>query len=236
MSTGRAALSQVPEPAPTPPGPDHEHGQRSRSSWPVTLLPAVAATLLLGLMLATPTIVDHLRSTVWPALLLPVILATLAARLVFEAIDGSAAGRRLHAPAAASGAAIGTAVMIGATLILGLRSAVAVELATFGLACVTLAGAGLLRDLEIRVGQALRRVYFVGAGASLAELRRELDQNPEGRLVGAIGPNPPLTPEQIADGVRRSRATVLVLDRHAAHEPAAVTAATALSTRRGPSS
>ena len=230
MSTDRAALSQVPGPAPTPPGPDHEQGPRSRSSWPVTRLPAVAATLLLGLLLATPTIVDHLHSTVWPALLLPVILATLAARLVFEAIDGSAAGRRLHAPAAASGAAIGTVVMIGATLILGLRSAVAVELATFGLACVALAGAGLLRDLEIRVGQALRRVYFVGAGASLAELRRELDQNAEGRLVGAIGPNPPLTPEQIADGVRRSRATVLVLDRHAAHEPAAVAAATALAT------
>ena len=229
MSTDRAALSQVPEPTPRLPTHDHDHGQRGRTSWPVTRLAAVVATVLLGLMLAAPAIVEHLNSTVWPALLLPAILATLAARLVFEAIDVGLAGRGMHAPAAAAGAAVGTVVMIGATLVLGLRSAVAVELATFGLTSITLAGAGLVRDLEIRVGQALRRVYFVGAGSSLAELRRELDHNPEGRLVGAIGPNAPLTPEQIAAAVRRNRATVLVLDRHAAHDAAAVAAATVLA-------
>ncbi len=231
MSTDRAPLSPVSQPVgPEPSLPADKRGDRSRSSWPVTRLPAAGATLIVGLALATPMILDHIRSTVWLALLLPAILATLSARLVFEAIDGSSARRPLHAPGAACGGAVGTVVMIGATLILGLDSAVAVELATFGLAAVTLACAGLVRDVEIRVGKALRRVYFVGATASLGELRRELNHNPEARLVGAIGPKSQLAPEQMAAEVRRNRATALVLDRHAAHEPAAVAAATALAT------
>ncbi len=230
MSIDRGALSQVPEPpAPDHPGAGDDRAHRSRSSWPVTRLPAAGATLLLGLMLAAPVILDHISSTVWPALLLPAVLATLAARLVFEAIDGGAAGRAFHLASAVCGAALGAAVMLGATLILGLPAALTVELITFALATLALIGAGLVRDLEIRVRLALRRVYFVGAAASLSELRRELINNPEASLIGSSATHSPLTPEQLANDVRRDRATVLVLDRHAAHAPAVVTAATALA-------
>jgi hypothetical protein len=128
-------------------------------------------TVVLGLAVAAPAVVHDIGSTLWPALLLPALLATLAARLVFESIDGAVAwrGPHVHLLAAAAGAAIGTIVMVGATLILGLGASSAVELLPLGLGALALISAGLVRDLEIRMRLALRRVYFAGrqpAGAA----------------------------------------------------------------------
>jgi exopolysaccharide biosynthesis polyprenyl glycosylphosphotransferase len=196
----------------------------------VTRLAAASMTLLLGLAVAAPAVSHDLGSKLWPALLLPALLATLAARLVFESIDGSLAGHRVrqHLPAAAGGAAIGTVVMTAATLILGLKAAAPVVLLPFGLAALALVFAGSVRDLEIRMRLALRRVYFAGSPESLRELQHELVRSSEASLVGSAGAHSPLTAGALTEAMRRAHPTVLVLDRDAAHAPAIVAAAEAV--------
>jgi len=222
----------VPVPAPGDPRPGHseERGYRSRSSWPVTHSDSVGMTVVLGLAVAGPALAHALGSDLWPALMLPALLATLAARLVFESIDGALArpAGRAHLIAAAAGAEVGTLVMAAAALILGIQPAAVAELAPLVLALLALVSAGLVRDIEIRVRLALRRVYFAGSTDSVRELQRELVRSPEASLVGAVGVHSPVAADALADTIRSSRATVLVLDRDAAHAPAIVTAATAL--------
>ncbi|MDE3134150.1 MAG: exopolysaccharide biosynthesis polyprenyl glycosylphosphotransferase, partial [Acidobacteriota bacterium] len=188
----------------------------------------------MALSVSGPELAHELGSDLWPALLLPGLLATLAARLVFESIDGALSRRRrqMHLLAAISGAIVGALVMAAAALILDVHPSATVVLMPAGLALLALIGAGLLRDLEIRVRLALRRVYFAGSADSLRELQRELLRSPEARLVGAVSAHTPASADALAETVRGARATVLVLDCGAAHAPAIVTAATALG-RRG---
>ncbi|HEX3801748.1 MAG TPA: sugar transferase [Solirubrobacteraceae bacterium] len=230
MSSDPTPLAPVPAPADAEHGAVDEHAYRSRSSWPATRLPAAGMTLILGLAVAAPAVTHDVGSKLWPALLLPALLATLAARLVFESVDGSLAGRRvhLHLPAAAAGAAVGTVVMAAATLILGLKAGTPVELLPFGLGAVTLVCTGFVRDLEIRMRLALRRVYFAGSADSLRELQHELIRSPEASLVGSAGARSPFTTEALTGAIQRARPTVLVLDRDAAHAPAIVAAAEAV--------
>ena len=235
MSTDPTPLAPVPSPADlNQHGPVDERAYCSHSSWPLSRLPAAGMTVVLALAVAAPAVVHDIGSTLWPALLLPAVLATLAARLLFESIDGALAwrGPHVHLLAAAAGAAIGTVVMAGATLILGLAASSAVELLPLGLGALALISAGLVRDLEIRMRLALRRVYFVGTADSLRELQHELVRSPEASLVGATGAHSPLTADALAETVHRARATVLVLDRAGAHAPVVVAAAEALG-RRG---
>jgi lipopolysaccharide/colanic/teichoic acid biosynthesis glycosyltransferase len=231
MSTDPAPLASVPSQAdPNQPGAVDEQPQRSRSSWPISRLPAAAMTVVLALAVAGPAVVHDIDSTLWLALLVPGLLATLAARLVFESIDGPLAWRGLHIHllAAAVGAAIGTIVMVGATLILGLHASPAVELLPLGLGTLALIGTAVLRDLEVRMRLALRRVYFTGSADTLRELQHELTRSAEASLVGATGAHSPLTADELAETIRHARATLLVLDRAGAHAPAVVAAAEAL--------
>ncbi len=233
MSAEPTKLEPVAPPA-EPSGNVDAQLYRNRSSWPVTRGAALGVTLMLGFAVAGPALVRGLSSQLWPVLLLPALLATLAARLVFESIDGALAGRgtRLHLPAAAAGATAGSLVMAASVLILDTHPTTVIELLPWALALLALVSAGLVRDLEIRVRLALRRVYFAGSADSLRELQRELVRSPEARLVGAVGVRAPLTSEALAEAITDSRATVLVLDREAAHTPTIVAAAAALSGRR----
>ena len=222
-------LAGAPEPEP---GSGAEaRSYRSRSSWPVTRGAAIGMTAVLGLAVAGPGLAHDVRSELWPALLLPALLATLVARLAFESIDGALAGRGwpAHLLAAGVGGSLGALVMAVAALILSMVSTVAVELLPVGLALAALICAGLVRDVEIRVRLALRRVYFAGSAESLHELQRELVRSPEASLVGAVGTHAPVTTEALLATIRDSRATVLVLDRNAAHAPAIIGAATGLA-------
>lgn len=211
-------------------GPAEERIYRSRSSWPVTRGAASGMTLLLGLAVSAPALAHELGSDLWPTLLLPALLATLAARLVFESVDGAAGGSawRAHLAAAVAGATVAAILMAASELILGGHMPATVELLPLALAWATLLGAGLVRDLEIRVRLALRRVYFIGSGQRLRELERELRRSPEASLVGAAPARPPVAADALADAIRASRATVLVLDRDAAQAPTIVAAATIL--------
>jgi lipopolysaccharide/colanic/teichoic acid biosynthesis glycosyltransferase len=210
-------------------GGSEELSYRSRSSWPVTRGAAAGMTLVLGLAVCGPALA-HVRAGLRPALVLPAMLATLAARLVFESIDGALRGPswRVHPVAAAAGAIVGAVVMAAAGLILGVHPTVVVELLPLALALAVLVGAGVARDLEVRVRLSLRRVYFVGSSESLRELQRELARGAEASLAGAAGARAPVAADALAEMVRSSRATVLVLDRDAAHTPTVVTAATGL--------
>ena len=220
----------APPQQPEPSADSQTRSYRSRSSWPLTRGAALGMTVVLAVAIAGPALAHDLGSDLWPALLLPALLATLAARLMFESIDGALSGRarQMHLLAAITGAGVGGVVMAAASLILGVHVTAAVELLAPALALLTLIGAGLVRDLEIRLRLALRRVYFAGSGDSLRELQRELARSPEASLVGAVGAHAPVAADALADAVRRSRATVLVLDQDAAHTPAIVGAATAL--------
>ena len=219
---------------PEPSGSLDARRYRRDSSWPVTRGAAIGLTAVLALSVSGPALAHDLGSDLWPALLLPGLLATLAARLVFESIDGALSGRRrlMHLLAAASGALVGALVMTAATLILGRRPSATVALMPVALALLALVGAGLVRDLEIRVRLALRRVYFAGTADSLRELQHELARSPEASLVGAAAALTPASAESLVAAVASSRATVLVLDRTAAQAPAIVAAATTLG-RRG---
>ena len=231
MSSEPNKLASVP----APDEPDAATGleardYRHRSSWPVTRGAAAGMTIVLGLAVAGPALAHGLGSQLWPVLLLPAVLATLAARLVFESTDGALAGRggRVHLPAAAAGATVGSLVMGASVWILDTHPTAAIELVPWALALLVLIGAGLVRDLEIRVRLALRRVYFAGSNDGLRELQRELVRSPEARLVGAVGVRTPLSSAGLAAAISDSRATVLVLDREAAQDPTIVAAAATL--------
>jgi lipopolysaccharide/colanic/teichoic acid biosynthesis glycosyltransferase len=233
MSGEPGKLVPVAPPAEPDPGGSGGAAQRdyhTRSSWPVTRGAAAGMTALLGLAVAGPAMAHDLRSDLLPALLLPAALATLAARLVFESIDGAAAvrGVRVHLLAASAGATVGALVMAAAALILGMHPGLTVELMPVALALVALIGAGVVRDVEVRMRLALRRVYFAGSPDSLRELQRELARSPEASLVGSVGVHAPVLADTLADAIRSSRATVVVLDRNAAEAPLIVSAATAL--------
>ncbi len=233
-------LHSVPPPAEPPSAePDPADGgdaraYRNRSSWPVTRGAAVGMTAVLGLTVAGPALAHALESHLWPLLVLPGLLATLAARLVFETVDGAFSGGpgQVHLPAAAAGAGTGTLVMAASLWILDIPPPLTVELLPLVLALLGLIAAGAVRDLEIRVRLALRRVYFAGSTESLRELQRELIRSPEARLVGAVGARGPLGADSLSAAISQSRATVLVLDRTAAEAQAVVAAASALG-RRG---
>ncbi len=230
MSRDPRRLSAVDPPEPEPdPGLD-AGSYRQRSSWPVTRLPAAGMTLLLSLAIVAPPLLANLGLDVWPALLLPALPAMLAARLVFESVDGAFGMARLplHLLAAAAGAVVGVAVMSSAVLVLGMRMTLLSDLLALGLATPTLAAAALVRDVEIRLRLALRRVFFVGADDRLRELRHELTRTHEARLVGWTPASPALCAEALAEAVRESRATALVLDREAAQAPQVVAAAAVL--------
>jgi lipopolysaccharide/colanic/teichoic acid biosynthesis glycosyltransferase len=219
-------------PLAAPPEPDlrDDTTRVNRSSWPITRGAAAGVTVLLALSVAGPALARGADSDLWPALLLPALLATLAARLVFESIDGALRRGRLrnHLIAAGAGSLIGALVMTAAALIVGLHQTAAVALLPVALALLVLISAGLLRDLEIRVRHALRRVYFAGSAETLRELQRELLRSPEARLVGSVGSYAPIAPEGLATTIRDSRASVLVIDRNAAQVQAIVAAATSL--------
>jgi lipopolysaccharide/colanic/teichoic acid biosynthesis glycosyltransferase len=215
--------------------PDHSDASReriypSRSSWPATRLAATATVFGLGIAITAPSLVSDLYAPLWPTLLLPALLATLAGRLVFESIDGgiAAAGIRAHLLGAFAGAAVAVALMTGTSLVVGLHATLLLESLTFALAAVALLGAAVLRDLEVRMRLALRRVYFTGSADSLQELQHELARSPEASLVGAAMAHSPLTADALAETIRHARATVLVLDRAGAHAPAVVAAGEAL--------
>jgi exopolysaccharide biosynthesis polyprenyl glycosylphosphotransferase len=211
-------------------GASEERIYRSRSSWPVTRGAAASMTVVLGLAIAGPAMFRALGSDLWPTLLLPALLATLAARLVFESIDCALArsARRAHLVAAVTGATVAALMMAAADLIVGIRPTATVALLPLALALMALLCAGFVRDLEIRMRLALRRVYFAGSAERLRELQRELVRSPEASLAGAVAVHPLLGADALADTIRASRATVLVLDRDAAHAQAIVTAATLL--------
>ena len=215
---------------PGPSGGSERDGYRSRSSWPVTRGAAITMTAVLAAAVAGPALAHDLGSDLWPALLLPALLATLASRLVFESVDGASSGHGtlMQLLAAIAGAVAGALVMAAAGLILGMRQAVTITLLPVVLGMIALTGAGVVRDLEIRVRQALRRVYFAGSADSLRELQRELVRSPEATLVGSVGAHTPIAADALAGTIRGSRATVLVLDRNAAHAQAIVSAATML--------
>jgi lipopolysaccharide/colanic/teichoic acid biosynthesis glycosyltransferase len=224
-----------PSPAPElPRDPDRavdEQAYRSRSSWPATRLAGVLLTTLLGLSVAGPATVASLRASQWPALLLPAALATLSARLTFEAFDSGARGHgiRSHLVPAATGALLATLFMAGASVVLGLRWTAAVGAATAVLAAATLLGAGAVRDLEIRVRLALRRVFFVGSTEARSDLATELAHSREAQLVGALGVQAVLNTSSIMAAVESSQATVLVVDLEALRLPAVVEAASQLN-------
>jgi lipopolysaccharide/colanic/teichoic acid biosynthesis glycosyltransferase len=226
MSGTPNRLTQVVKPGEREPEPLEERSGRSRSSWPLTRGTSLCMTALLAITVAGPALVRELGSDLLPALLLPALIATLVARLVFESVDG--ASRRARLAAALCGAVGGALVMAAAALILGARLWPTVTLGPVVLGSLSLLAAGCVRDIEIRVRLASRRVYFVGAAERLRELRRELASSPEASLVGAAAAYAPVGAETLAAMIRDSRATVLVLDQDAAQAAPVVAAATLL--------
>jgi lipopolysaccharide/colanic/teichoic acid biosynthesis glycosyltransferase len=208
-----------------------EQVYRSRSSWPVTRLAGTGLTIVLGVCVAGPATVGSFRASQWPALLLPAALAILSARLTFEAFDSSTRGQgiRSHFAPAIAGALLATVFMAAAAVVLGLPWTLALGGATAGLGTVTLLVAGSLRDLEIRMRLALRRVFFAGSADARSDLTGELRHSHDARLVGALGIQGPLSTGAIVASVQSAQATVLVLDHEALRLPAVVEAASQLN-------
>jgi lipopolysaccharide/colanic/teichoic acid biosynthesis glycosyltransferase len=230
----RDRLAAVPDPQlDTEHASPHDAVQGGRSSWPGTRLAAATSTLLLALAMIGPSVAHDRNAALWPALLLPGALATLAGRLVFESVDGSLAARglRVHLLAAVAGGLVATGFMAASTVVLGLDATPLVELLTAALAVLVSLGAGIARDLEVRLRLALRRVYFAGSSESLGELRAELTRNQEASLVGSAIAQPSLAGETLTHVVLEARATVLVLDSSAAHTASIVSAAAELTNR-----
>ncbi len=199
--------------------------------WPVTILAGLTLMLMLFLCLVAPPALSGPRSVRLLALVLPAILATVSARVLFEALDPGARGHggRSHIVPALIAAGVATLVMIGAALVVGLPWSPGTAIASGLLAVATLIVAGVLRDFEIRVRLALRRVFFVGSPAARGDLEHELRRRSDASFVGAERAGEPLDAGRLTEAVRAAHATVLVIDHDAMRLPAVVEAASKLN-------
>jgi lipopolysaccharide/colanic/teichoic acid biosynthesis glycosyltransferase len=214
---------------------DDDDGQRSELErsprWPVTKLAGLSLTLLLYLALAGPAVIVAFGGAAAPLPLLPGLVAAIAARFVFEGLErqGASPGIWRHVIPAICGAALATLLMgIGAALT-GFAWPPAVAVATGGLATSVLLTAGALRDLEVRLRLALRRVFFVGSAAARRDLERELRRRRDASLAGAAPVVDRLETEHLICSVRQTQATVLVIDGDAMRLPPLVEAASRLN-------
>jgi lipopolysaccharide/colanic/teichoic acid biosynthesis glycosyltransferase len=196
-------------------------------SWPGTRLASWSLTLVLAASLYVPAALASV-SAIQALLLVPVVIvATLGVRALFEALGFAAGARSLagHVAAAILPAVLAGALMASAGAILGLHWTLGHVGAIIVCAGATLAAAGTLRGVEIERRRELRRVYFVGTMASLADLRGECVRYDDRQLVGSTpldGRGTPISPAALAQALIDTRATVLVLDSRAiAQVPAA---------------
>lgn len=214
-----------------------ERGERAFDEapwWPVTRLVSGSLVLLLALSMMVPVVAVGgvgIRSL---TLLLPAMLATLGARALFEVIGLAAPtrGRAGRTLAAVLPALIATALMAGASAIVGVHWSPVAGEATAVAAALTLAIAGAARALEIRVRLGLRLVYVVGAPESKRDLARELARHRDARLVGSstiTGGPAGLDSRALIASVRACGSTVLVADGIAMRIPELVRAASELN-------
>ncbi|MGO9903943.1 MAG: sugar transferase [Solirubrobacteraceae bacterium] len=199
--------------------------------WPVTILAGMSLMLTLFLCLVGPVAIAGVHGALGLALALPAMLATVSARVLFEAVDPGSRGHglRSHVLPALTAASVAALVMTGSATIVGLSWPPTTAVACGALAAVTLVGAGVLRDVEIRVRLALRRVYFVGSDAARKDLKHELRRRSDARFVGAEQADDQLDSCRLIDAVRESQATVLVIDYDAMRLPTVVEAASELN-------
>lgn len=199
--------------------------------WPVTRLVAVGLTVLLVLVILGPIALSRARGLDWLVLLLPAGVATLAARALFETLvsAGRWTGAPRHLLCAVFPAILAVGVIDGAATIVGIGVSAGTSALTGGLTLLTLTIAGTVRDVEIRVRLSLRRVYFIGARMSQADLARELSCRHDARLVGAATVDGPADRNRLAEAIRAARATVVVLDTGAMQNPELVEVASALN-------
>ena len=199
--------------------------------WPVTILAGTSLMLVLCLCLIAPVALAGVHGARGLALALPAILATVSARVLFEAVDPGTrgSGPRSHIVPAVIAASAAALVMSGSATIVGLDWSLMTALASGALAAVTLTGAGVLRDIEIRVRLALRRVYFVGSAAARRDLEHELRRRSDASFVGAATADAHLATTGLIKAVRDSHATVLVIDYDAMRLPAVVESASELN-------
>jgi lipopolysaccharide/colanic/teichoic acid biosynthesis glycosyltransferase len=191
----------------------------------------MSLTLILCLCLIGPVALAGVHGARGLALALPAILATVSARVLFEAVDPGSRGHglRSHIVPALSAAGVAALVMAGSATIAGLDWSLTTAVASGALAAVTLAAAGALRDFEIRVRLALRRVFFVGSDAARRDLEHELRRRSDASFVGAETAGDQLDTGRLSKAVRDSQATVLVIDYDAMRLPAVVEAASELN-------
>jgi len=226
MSTGPRPLEPVA--ATEDPGPELEAQALTDSGWPRSPSASAALTLLLLAALAAPAAMIA-PARVWPLLALPTPLAGAAARLALDAAArGGRGGRVAGALAVTAGAGAGSAILVLCGAVLGSGQLGTLAGLTLAATLGALAAARLVRALEVRSRLASRRVYFAGSPQGLRELRRELYRNSEATVVGACRAWVSASPEAIAQAVRASGATVLLLDREATQCPQVVAAATAV--------
>jgi lipopolysaccharide/colanic/teichoic acid biosynthesis glycosyltransferase len=197
-------------------------------SWPVTRLVSASLMLALGVAVLAPLI--GATGDV-AGLLVPALVATLTTRALFEALAFTSSRLTWDSnlvPALVP-ALLGAGVVAGSAGVLGEGVHVAASGLTALLATLTLIIAGAARNLEIRVRLGLRRVYFVGSPQTRRDLERELGRRRDTRLVGGTSCGGAIDCAQFVETVRAARATVLVLDGAAMHDPALVEAASRLN-------
>jgi lipopolysaccharide/colanic/teichoic acid biosynthesis glycosyltransferase len=199
--------------------------------WPVTTLVGLSLTVALAVFMVAPAAIAGVGGARWVALVLPGLLATVTARVVFEGADpgGRRNGLRTHLAPALVSATIATLLMTASALIVGLSWSLATAVITGALCACVLVAAGLLRDVEVRVRLALRRVYFVGSAEARRDLEQELRRRSDASFVGASAATVPPDATRLVAAVRDAHATVLVIDRDAMREPAFVEAASRLN-------
>ncbi len=216
--------------APDPP-PSDDSAYEESPRWPVTILAATSLMLILCLCLGGPVALAGVHGARALTLALPAILATVSARMLFEALDPGSRGHglRSHILPALMAASVAALLMTGSATIVGLDWSLTTAVASGALAALTLTAAGVLRDVEIRLRLALRRVYFVGSPAAKRDLERELQRRSDASFVGADEAVKQLDTARLFEVVREAQATVLVLDYDAMRLPAVVEAAAELN-------
>ncbi len=199
--------------------------------WPRRISTSLLLTLTLGVALGAPAALAGGQERLG-LLALVCVPAALFARFGFELL-AEAPFRTRVGPAAVIAAAATTLPVALAADLLGAGApllAWAVAAAATG---GTLVAGAVSRRLELRLGVANRRVFFMGAEQARRDLAREIARRGDLSLVGHLavnGAGPPSS-DAIVARVLATRATALVLSAEAIRDESLVAAASELNLR-----
>jgi lipopolysaccharide/colanic/teichoic acid biosynthesis glycosyltransferase len=231
MATRQKAAERTgPTPAAVAPAEVVASGWSLPAAWPLRLSIGLPLTLLLIPILSLPIALTSPSRIVLISSIVPLFAVAIIVRLVFQALavgDEVVRLPRRAPPAALCAAALGLGCVVCIGFILGGDvSAPGSFLALAGVTAVNLTAAGI-RMLEMRLGAANRRLFFIGSEEHYRDLRSEVLRRGDMRIVGRLSLQDArlAVPLDVAGSIIDAHTTTLVMSGEAIADEALVSMA-----------